>query len=305
MTNEPASALPGAAFWWRATLLVLARPSLWWTALQPGACGWPGPGGGAGRRSCPCPTPTTSASGSRPSTGPTAAPTPTTSSRTSSGAGAERAAPGERAGARYDCRAVGRRQPSTATRRPRREVPTLGKSPAAQRQLRAALRRADAPGRRARAEGEGRDRRAQRRRVLHSERAELPVPSVIRLVHFVRVPYRNRVPLSRRAVFARDGHRCQYCSRAAENIDHVVPRSRGGPHAWDNVVASCRACNSRKEDRLLSEAGLRLRHPPREPTGQPLDRGQRRLHRPRLGALPPRVASSLPGRVRLASPNRH
>jgi 5-methylcytosine-specific restriction endonuclease McrA len=101
--------------------------------------------------------------------------------------------------------------------------------------------------------------------VLHSERSQLPVPSVIRLRHFVRVPFRNRVPLSRRAVFARDGHRCQYCDRAAENIDHVVPRSRGGPHAWENVVASCRACNSRKEDRLLSEAGLRLPHPPREP----------------------------------------
>jgi 5-methylcytosine-specific restriction endonuclease McrA len=100
---------------------------------------------------------------------------------------------------------------------------------------------------------------------LHSERVTVPVPSVIRLHHYVRVPYRNRVPLSRRAVFARDGHRCQYCNRAAENIDHVLPRSRGGPHAWDNVVASCRACNARKEDRLPAEAGLTLRHPPREP----------------------------------------
>ena len=100
---------------------------------------------------------------------------------------------------------------------------------------------------------------------LHSERAVVPVPSVIRLVHFVRVPHRNRVPLSRRAVFARDGHRCQYCSRAAENIDHVVPRSRGGAHAWDNVVASCRSCNSRKEDRLPAEAGLRLHRSPRAP----------------------------------------
>ena len=51
-------------------------------------------------------------------------------------------------------------------------------------------------------------------------------------------------PLSRRAVFARDGHRCQYCGRAAENLDHVVPRSRLGPHTWDNVVASCRSCNA-------------------------------------------------------------
>jgi 5-methylcytosine-specific restriction endonuclease McrA len=100
---------------------------------------------------------------------------------------------------------------------------------------------------------------------LHSERAIVPVPSVIRLMHFVRVPHRNRVPLSRRAVFARDGHRCQYCHRPAENIDHVVPRSRGGEHSWDNVVASCRACNSRKEDRLLSESGLRLHRVPRAP----------------------------------------
>jgi 5-methylcytosine-specific restriction endonuclease McrA len=88
---------------------------------------------------------------------------------------------------------------------------------------------------------------------------------VIRLVHFVRVPFRNRVPLSRRAVFARDRHRCQYCNHGAENIDHVVPRSRGGEHTWDNVVASCRACNARKEDRLPQECGLSLRRHPRAP----------------------------------------
>lgn len=100
---------------------------------------------------------------------------------------------------------------------------------------------------------------------LHAERLVLPAPSVIRLTHYVRVPHRSRVPLSRRAVFARDGHRCQYCSRAAENIDHVVPRSRGGTHTWENVVASCRACNSRKEDRLPAEAGFRLARAPRAP----------------------------------------
>ena len=100
---------------------------------------------------------------------------------------------------------------------------------------------------------------------FHSERRVIAVPSVIRLVHFVRVPFRSRVPLSRRAVFARDGHRCQYCNRAAENIDHVVPRSRGGEHAWENVVASCRSCNARKEDRTLSEAGLALRRHPAAP----------------------------------------
>jgi 5-methylcytosine-specific restriction endonuclease McrA len=100
---------------------------------------------------------------------------------------------------------------------------------------------------------------------LRSERTVVPIPSVIRLIHFVRVPFRSRVPLSRRAVFARDRHRCQYCNRGAENIDHVVPRSRGGEHVWENVVASCRACNARKEDRLLNECGLSLRRHPVAP----------------------------------------
>lgn len=100
---------------------------------------------------------------------------------------------------------------------------------------------------------------------MHAERITVPVPSVIRLTRYVRVPFRSRVPLSRRAVFARDGHRCQYCSRPAENIDHVMPRSRGGEHSWENVVASCRACNARKEDRLLSETELTLRRQPDAP----------------------------------------
>jgi 5-methylcytosine-specific restriction endonuclease McrA len=100
---------------------------------------------------------------------------------------------------------------------------------------------------------------------MRSERLSLPVPSVIRLVHYVRVPFRARAPLSRRAIFVRDGHRCQYCGAGAENIDHVVPRSRGGEHVWENVVASCRGCNARKEDRLLSETSLALRRVPFAP----------------------------------------
>ncbi len=101
--------------------------------------------------------------------------------------------------------------------------------------------------------------------VLHSERMSLPVPSVIRLVHFVRVPFRARAQLSRRSVFVRDDHRCQYCGDPAENIDHVIPRSRGGEHVWENVVASCRPCNAVKEDRLLKNTHLRLRRPPFAP----------------------------------------
>lgn len=102
-------------------------------------------------------------------------------------------------------------------------------------------------------------------REYRSERACYPEPSVVRLAQYVRVPRQTKVAISRRSVFARDGHRCQYCGAAAENIDHVVPRSRGGAHSWDNVVASCRRCNAAKEDFLLDEAGLVLRELPRAP----------------------------------------
>lgn len=100
---------------------------------------------------------------------------------------------------------------------------------------------------------------------FRSERLDLHAPSVVRLRRFVRVPYRHRAALSRRGVFVRDEGACQYCGRSAENVDHVVPRSRGGPHEWENVVASCRRCNSRKMDRTPEEAGMRLRREPFAP----------------------------------------
>ncbi len=88
----------------------------------------------------------------------------------------------------------------------------------------------------------------------------------MRLTRFVRIPYRGPVPLTRRAVFARDGGRCVYCGGVATSIDHVVPRSRGGRHEWGNVVSACRRCNHVKADRTVSDLGWRMQ-PPREPTG--------------------------------------
>jgi 5-methylcytosine-specific restriction endonuclease McrA len=102
---------------------------------------------------------------------------------------------------------------------------------------------------------------------VHSERLTVPVPSVIRLRYVVKVPFVRRAALNRRAVFARDGSRCQYCTAPAESIDHVVPRSRGGEHAWENVVAACRPCNTAKRDRTPDEAGMRLLRPCRAPRG--------------------------------------
>ncbi len=103
--------------------------------------------------------------------------------------------------------------------------------------------------------------------VVHFTGGQMALPLVIRLTKFIRVPYRHSVPLSRRAIFARDGGRCVYCTATATSIDHVVPRSRGGGHSWENVVSACHKCNHLKADRQLKELGWRLRTAPREPIG--------------------------------------
>lgn len=101
--------------------------------------------------------------------------------------------------------------------------------------------------------------------LLRSESLSVPNPVVIRLVYMVNVPYHRRTALSRRAVFARDNHRCQYCGGLADSIDHVLPRSRGGLHVWENVAAACRRCNLDKRDRTPDEAGMRLAKSPHTP----------------------------------------
>jgi len=97
-------------------------------------------------------------------------------------------------------------------------------------------------------------------------RDDLLQPTVIRLRQFVRVPYRP-LPLTRRNLFQRDGHRCQYCGTAREplTIDHVLPRSRGGRDTWDNVTTACLPCNVRKGNRTPREAGMPLLRQPHRP----------------------------------------
>lgn len=105
--------------------------------------------------------------------------------------------------------------------------------------------------------------------VLRSEHLSLPVPLVIRLVYYVRIPNRLALPLTRRTVFARDQYTCQYCGaqpgRGDLTLDHVVPRSLGGETKWENVVTACRACNQRKGNQMPAQAGLRLRSEPKRP----------------------------------------
>lgn len=91
-------------------------------------------------------------------------------------------------------------------------------------------------------------------------------PQVIRLLSYVRVPRVAHRRISRRALFARDGWRCQYCGSTGRlTLDHVVPRSRGGNSVWENVVASCAPCNHRKGDRLPDEVQMHPMVAPRPP----------------------------------------
>ena len=102
---------------------------------------------------------------------------------------------------------------------------------------------------------------------LRSATSTFPWPHVIRLLHFVRVPRAVKRKISRRALFARDDHRCVYCGSTGRlTLDHVVPRSRGGDSVWENVVTSCAPCNLRKGNRLLHEVEMRMLVTPRAPT---------------------------------------
>ena len=104
-------------------------------------------------------------------------------------------------------------------------------------------------------------------RTLRAESVTFPHPVVIRLVSYVKVPRdRAKRRITRRAVFARDSWTCQYCGTSSHlTVDHVIPRSRGGPSDWENIVTSCAPCNRRKGNRTPVEAGLHPRHKPKAP----------------------------------------
>jgi 5-methylcytosine-specific restriction endonuclease McrA len=104
--------------------------------------------------------------------------------------------------------------------------------------------------------------------VIHTPRLRLVVPEVIRLTHYEKMGERS-VVFSRRNVFKRDKHTCQFCGDqpgpAELTIDHVLPKSRGGRSEWTNCVLACLACNARKANRTPAEARMTLRRVPRKP----------------------------------------
>ena len=99
-------------------------------------------------------------------------------------------------------------------------------------------------------------------------RPDTMLPTVIRLRHFVRVPYRE-LALTRKNILQRDQNSCQYCGYRGDklSIDHVIPRSRGGLHIWENVTTACFPCNLTKGNRTPQEALMPLKANPRRPLG--------------------------------------
>lgn len=115
------------------------------------------------------------------------------------------------------------------------------------------------------------------RRVPHPESVRgvsfrLRVPRVIMLAVFDRLP-RKEVKFTRHNIFERDKNTCQYCGHIFDrkdlNLDHVIPRDRGGPTTWENIVCSCVPCNTRKSNRTPTECGMHLIRKPKKPKWRP------------------------------------
>ena len=107
---------------------------------------------------------------------------------------------------------------------------------------------------------------------VHTVRYNIRIPSILLLNHYDRLPMKE-VKFTRQHLFERDKYTCQYCggsfSHRELNLDHVIPRDRGGKTSWENIVTSCLHCNTRKGNRFPHEAGLRLKHKPIRPKWRP------------------------------------
>lgn len=110
-------------------------------------------------------------------------------------------------------------------------------------------------------------------RIIHMVRNVVRVPEIIVLKDYSDTKHRE-IKLTRKNVFLRDRYQCQYCGKTitlnSGTIDHVFPKSRGGPNTWDNFVAACFPCNTKKKNRTPEEAGLKLRSKPIKPKWYPL-----------------------------------
>jgi 5-methylcytosine-specific restriction endonuclease McrA len=105
--------------------------------------------------------------------------------------------------------------------------------------------------------------------VIRSVSFTMKMPSVVRLLYFVRLKKRPVVQFTRANIYARDEFTCQYCMVQHEphklTFDHVIPMAQGGRRGWDNIVTACEPCNRRKADRTPEQAGMHLKRKPVRP----------------------------------------
>jgi len=108
--------------------------------------------------------------------------------------------------------------------------------------------------------------------VVHTVSFKIRIPRVILLLFFDRLPHKE-VKFTRHNIFERDRNTCQYCNKRFDrrelNLDHVIPRDRGGTTTWENIVCACIPCNTRKANRTPTEAGMHLVKKPKRPKWRP------------------------------------
>lgn len=107
---------------------------------------------------------------------------------------------------------------------------------------------------------------------IHTIRLAIRIPRILLLTFYDQLPVQE-VKFNRQNLFERDGYTCQYCGQSFAsrelNLDHVIPRDRGGQTTWENIATSCKRCNARKANRLPHEAGMRLLRKPTRPPWKP------------------------------------
>ena len=111
---------------------------------------------------------------------------------------------------------------------------------------------------------------------VRSPSVEFKLPSTIALKEYIKTRkiHGRRAILNKRNLFIRDDHQCQYCGRGANQLsskeeltrDHIIPRKRGGPNTWENMVTSCSSCNHKKADLTLEQIGYILKSKPYAPS---------------------------------------
>ena len=107
----------------------------------------------------------------------------------------------------------------------------------------------------------------KQRKALHSVKKTMPYPTIVRLLIYIRVPFK-KIVLSRKNILRRDMYKCQYCHQSDKvlTIDHIIPKSRGGDDSWENLITACVECNNKKGDRTPEELKVQLHKKPTKPS---------------------------------------